>query len=144
MEKAFIMIKPDGMKKRLAGECLKRFEKSGLIIKKIQIHQVSLEEARKLYFHIKVKYPKIYLPLLKYIRETPVLQAVLEGKNATEKVRKICGPTNPAKAKKGTIRGDYSTGDMAKQYERGEETRNIIHSSDSAESAKKEIKIFFK
>ena len=103
MEKAFIMIKPDGMKKRLSGECLKRFEKAGLSIEKIQIHQVSLDEAKKLYSNIKVKYPKIYLPLLSYIRETPVLQAVLEGKNAVEKVRKICGPTNPAKAQKGTI-----------------------------------------
>jgi nucleoside-diphosphate kinase len=144
MEKAFIMIKPDGMKKRLAGECLRRLEKADLKINKIQIHQVSLKEAEKLYDHIKIRYPRIYHPLLRYIRETPVLQAVLEGKNAIEKVRRICGPTNPAKAPKGTIRGDYSTGDMAKNYARGKETRNIIHSSDSNDSAKKEIKIFFR
>jgi nucleoside-diphosphate kinase len=143
-ERTLIIIKPDGMEKMIVGECLRRFERAGLEIKDIKMYQISINEAKRFYSHIEKDYPNIYKPLLSFMTQRPVIMAVLEGNNAVKKVRNICGPTDPSKASKGTIRGDYGKGSMAESYKQKKVVKNAIHASSSLKDAKFEIGMFFK
>jgi len=141
IEQTLVIIKPDGMKKRLVGKCLDRFERAGLHIKNIKIHKISLNEAKRLSVDVKIEHPEIYKSQLSYLQECPVIIAIIEGNNAVEKVRKICGQSDPSRAPKGTIRGDF--GERKMPYEKRKAFRNIIRYSRAKEKIKKEIKIFF-
>ena len=143
-ERTFIIIKPDGMEKRIIGECLRRFEKAGLEIKDIKMHKIKLNEAKRFYIHVKKDYPNIYKPLLSFMTQRPIVMAILEGNNAIKKVRNICGPTDPSKASKGTIRSDFGTGSIAESYKKKKVVKNAIHASSSLKDAKFEIGMFFK
>jgi len=143
MEQTLAIIKPDGVKRRLVGECIGRFENKGLIITAIKSGKISVAKANILYNHIKQKYPKVFKSLISFMTDNPVVFMVIEGKGVVKKVRKICGPTDPATAPKGTIRGDFGRGNMKILTARGETLKNIIHASGSLEEAKKEIKLFF-
>jgi len=143
-EETFIIIKPDGMKKKIVGECLRRFEKAGLEIKDLRVHKISRKDAKLFYSHVKKDYPNIYNPLLSFMTERPVVMAILEGNNAIKRVRKICGPTDPSKAPKETIRGNFGTGSMAESYKQRKVIKNAIHASSSLKDAKSEIRMFFK
>ncbi len=131
IEKTFAMVKPDGVQRGLVGRILQRFEDRGLKITAIKMMRIPRELAERHYEEHKGK--GFYEPLLGYITSGPVVCMVLEGENAVAAVRAMMGKTNPQDAATGTIRGDFSqvTG------------RNIVHGSDSAESAKREIKLFF-
>lgn len=132
MERTLILVKPDGIKRRLIGEILGRMERKGLKIISAKMIQMSEEMARK---HYKVHEGKpFYKDLVKYITSGPILAAILEGSNAIQVVRLIAGSTDGSKAQPGTLRGDFSTGIE----------RNIIHASDSLESYNHEYPIFFK
>ena len=132
MERTFVMIKPDGVQRRLIGKVIQRFEESGLKIVAMKFLSVSNKLAEKHYEVHKGK--NFYDGLIKYITSGPVLAMVLEGENAIEKVRKMVGATDPQKSMAGTIRGDFAQ-DIG---------RNIIHASDGKETAKKEISLWFK
>jgi nucleoside-diphosphate kinase len=139
-QKTLIIIKPDGMKKRLAGECLKRFEKAGLEITFLKITKLNRKFVNKFYAHLKPKLrPKLFAAITEFMSSGKVAVAVLEGRNAVARVRKICGPTNPKEAPKGTIRGDFSTDDLAVRARQNKATRNIIHASGSGKEAINEI-----
>ncbi len=131
MEKTLVLVKPDGVKKRLCGEVLARFERKGLEIEAIKMVQVARDLAEEHYGEHKGK--GFFEDLIAFITSGPVLAMVLCGKNAIAVVRKLNGATNPVEAEPGTIRGDYAlTID-----------ENIVHASDAAETALREIKLWF-
>lgn len=131
MEKTFAMIKPDAVQRGLTGEILKRYEQKGLRIAGMKIMNVTEDLAKQ---HYAEHVNKPFFPgLLEYITSGPVVALVLEGKNAVAEVRKMNGATNPLEAACGTIRGDFAQ----------EVGRNVVHGSDSVESAAKEIAIYF-
>jgi len=131
-ERTFVMIKPDGVQRGLVGEIINRFEKKGLKIVAMKFVSVSKALAEKHYGVHKGK--SFFEPTLKYITSSPVVAMVLEGINAINTVRTMMGKTNPQDASMGTIRGDYG------QFI----GRNIVHGSDSFETAEFEINLWFK
>ena len=131
MERTLILIKPDGMQRGLAGEIISRLERRGLRIAALRLFHMEEALARRHYAEHEGK--GFYESLIEYITACPIIAAVFEGTGAVETVRKTMGATNPAKAEAGTIRGDLGL----------ETGRNLIHGSDSLESAKREIALFF-
>lgn len=139
------MIKPDGVKRKLIGEALKRFEEAGLDLSHLEIKKIKKQVAKKFYSHLETKvHPKIFDNIIEYITSGKVVIGILEGKDASNKVREICGPTNPKKAPKGTIRGDFGIDDLNERVKQKKATKNIIHSSESHNHAKKEMRILIK
>jgi len=132
MERTYIMIKPDGVKRGLVGEILARFEKKGIKVVGLKLMQISRETAENHYGEHKER--PFFSPLVDYITSGPVAAMVLEGKNVVKIARDMMGATNPAEASPGSIRATYAM----------EIGRNVIHGSDSAASAEREIGIFFK
>jgi nucleoside-diphosphate kinase len=131
MEKTLLIIKPDGVKQNVIGEIISRFEKKGLRI--AAIRKVWLTKGQAKSFYIVHKERPFYEPLSDFMSEGPVVPVVIEGEGAIAMVREIMGATNPANAAAGTIRKDF-----AESVE-----RNIVHGSDSPESAAYEIPFFF-
>jgi nucleoside-diphosphate kinase len=129
--RTLVLIKPDGVARSKIGAIISRFEDKGLKVTALKLMKLDRERAEKHYAVHKGK--PFYESLLNYITSAPLVAMVVEGNNCIEIVRKLVGATNGAKAEPGTIRGDFSTGiDF-----------NLIHASDSEESAKYEIPIFF-
>ena len=120
------------MQRGLAGEILSRLERRGLRIVALRLFQMDDELARRLYAEHEGK--PFYEGLVSHITACPIIAAVFEGTNAVETVRKAMGATDPAAADAGTIRGDLAL----------EIGRNLIHGSDSLESAKREIALFYR
>jgi len=131
VERTYVMVKPDGVQRNLVGEIISRFEKKGLKIAALKMLQISKELAERHYGEHKGK--PFFEPLVEYITSGPVVAMVLEGKDAVSTARDMMGATNPLKAAPGTIRGTFGM-DIG---------RNVIHGSDSVESANREIGIFF-
>ena len=132
MERTLVLMKPDAMQRGLAGEILSRLERRGLRIAALRLFQMDDAMARRHYGEHEGK--PFYEGLISYISSCPIISAVMEGSDAVEVVRRTIGATNPAEAEPGTIRGDLAL----------ETGRNLIHGSDSAESAKREIALFFR
>ncbi len=131
-ERTLVLIKPDGIRRRLTGEIIKRLESKGLNILGAKFMLLSEEKAKK---HYEVHKDKpFFKDLVGYITSGPIMAIVFEGKNAISVVRILTGATDGSKAAPGTIRGDYSISI----------DRNIIHASDSEESFKHEFPIFFR
>lgn len=144
-EQTLAIIKPDGVERSLTIECIERIEREGLEIKEKKMMIMSREMAEKFREDIKQKHPGIFEALIEYMTEGPIIAMIIEGKNATDKLRKVCGATNPKEAEKGTIRGDFGNKDedMKELYKKGKVVRNIIHSSGNQEEAKKEMELLF-
>jgi nucleoside-diphosphate kinase len=131
VEKTFVMIKPDGVKKGLTGEIISRFERRGLVIERLTKKTLTREEAERLYEVHRGR--DFFEDLVSYVTSGPVVLMVVSGPSAVSLVRTMMGATNPKEAAPGTIRGDFAT----------DISENIIHGSDSLESAAREIGIFF-
>ena len=132
MERTLVLIKPDGVKKKLIGKIIDRFEQAGFDIVNIKTIRLSRQLLDNWYSHHKDK--PFFNQLCQFMMETPVVVIVLQGNNIVERVRNLCGPTDSRKALKGTIRGDF-----------GEDIqRNIVHASDSPDRAEFEISLLFK
>ncbi len=131
MQRTLVIIKPDGVQRGLAGAIISRFERRGLRIGALKLMQMSLELAQQLYAVHRGK--PFYEPLLQYITSGPVVVMVLEGRDVIEIVRRTMGATNPTQAAPGTIRADFAL----------ETGRNLVHGSDSLETAAYEIPLFF-
>jgi nucleoside-diphosphate kinase len=131
MERTLSIVKPDGVKRNLIGEVIRRFEIKGLRIIALKMIQMSKDEARG--FYVVHKERPFYESLASFMSEGPILVMVIEGENAIRSVREIMGETNPKDAVPGTIRADYAT----------DIEHNIVHGSDSGESAAYEIAYFF-
>lgn len=132
MERTFFMVKPDGVQRNLAGRILTRVEAKGLKPIGLKLMIISRDLAVQHYAEHKDK--PFFEELVSFITSGPVLAMVLEGENAIQTVRKMMGKTNPFDAPHGTIRGDFGMS-MSK---------NVVHGSDSPESAAREIALFFK
>ena len=131
MEETLVLIKPDGVKRQICGEILTRYERKGLIIKAMKLLQTPKELAQEHYAEHKDK--PFFGELVDFITSGPVLAFVLAGKNAVTSVRTINGATNPVDATPGSIRGDYALTMDA----------NVVHASDSVDSAAREIHLWF-
>ena len=131
MERTLVLIKPDALQRGLSGTIIARLEARGLKLVAIKLMQVGSELAQQ---HYGEHSEKPFFPgLVKFITSSPIIAMVLEGIEAVSIVRNSMGETNPKNAAPGTIRGDFAL-DMG---------RNLIHGSDSIESARKEIELFF-
>jgi len=131
MERTLVLVKPDAMQRALAGEIILRLERRGLRIAGLKLLQVDRALAERHYGEHVGK--PFYEGLVSYITACPIIAAVFEGTNAVESVRNTVGKTNPRDAGPGTIRGDFGL----------EIGRNLIHASDSLESAEREVNLFF-
>jgi len=130
-ERTLIIIKPDGIQRHLAGEIIRRLEKKGFKLVAAKFMQISKDLARKLYAVHQGK--AFYEGLVKYLSSAPSLIMVWQAEGIVEMARKMMGATFGYDAQPGTIRGDFSS---SRGY-------NLVHGSDSLESAEKEIKLFF-
>ena len=136
MNRTFVMIKPDALRRRLAGKIINRFDEANIPILSMKMFSLSKKLAEKHYAEHKGK--DFYDNLIKFVTSGPVVAMVLKGENIISKVREMVGATDPAKADPGTIRGDFRENPVRSV------TENMIHASDSPESAQREIKLFFK
>jgi nucleoside-diphosphate kinase len=130
-QRTYVMIKPDAVARGLIAQIIQRFEDTGLRIERLELSDVTREQAEANYAEHEGK--PFYEGLIAYITSGPVVKMVLSGPEAVMVVRKLMGTTNPRDAAPGTIRGDFGLTLDA----------NIVHGSDSPESAVREIAIFF-
>ncbi|KGL41050.1 nucleoside-diphosphate kinase [Listeria newyorkensis] len=132
MERTYLMVKPDGVERGLIGEVVARLEKKGLKLVGAKLMRIDEELATQ---HYAEHVGKPFFPdLLQFITSGPVFAMVWEGDEAVAIARLMMGKTNPLEAEQGTIRGDFAV----------HMNRNVIHGSDSVESAVREIGLFFK
>ena len=131
MERSLVLIKPDAMQRGLAGAIISRFEKVGLNLVAMKMLHLDKALAQRHYAIHKDK--PFFDSLVNYITSAPIIAMVFEGEKAVEVIRKIIGPTDPAKAEAGSIRGDFGL----------DIERNSIHGSDSIQTATEEINLFF-
>ena len=131
MERTLVLIKPDGVGRRLAGEILARFERRGLVLRAGKLVRVSRELAEEHYAEHREK--PFFGELVEFITSAPTFALVVEGESAISVVRTTMGGTNPAAAAPGTIRGDLALA----------MPNNLVHGSDSPESAEREIGLWF-
>ena len=131
MERTLILIKPDAISRGLAGEVLSRFEKKGLKIAGMKMIQLDDALLKEHYSHLADK--PFFPTIAEFMSRTPVIAMCLEGLEAVEVCRKLCGVTNARNADPGTIRGDLG---MSMQC-------NLVHASDSVENGKEEVARFF-
>jgi nucleoside-diphosphate kinase len=131
MERTLAIVKPDGVNKNLIGEVIRRFEQKGLRIAALKMLNLSKDAAKG--FYIVHKERPFYESLTIFMSEGPIVVMVVEGEHAIHKVREIMGATNPKDAAPGTIRADFAS----------DIEHNIVHGSDSKESAAYEIPFFF-
>ena len=131
MERSLVLIKPDAMQRGLAGTIISRLEGRGLKLVALKMLHLDRTLASRLYT-IHADKP-FFEGLINYITSTPIIAIVFEGEGAVETIRKIMGATDPAQAEPGTIRGDFGS----------DIQQNVVHGSDSVETAEEEIKLFF-
>ena len=131
-QKTFTMLKPGALQRRIVGEIVTRLERKGLNLVGLKLMTIPRELAENHYGEHKEK--PFFKDLVGYITSSPVVAMVIEGEEAISRVRLLCGATKVEQAQPGTIRGDYAT----------QTQLNIMHASDSPESAEREISLFFR
>jgi len=131
MEKSLVLIKPDAVERNLSGAIISRFESQGL--KMVALKMLRMDKALAERHYDVHKDKPFFAGLVRYITSGPIVAAVFEGDGAVERIRKIMGATDPARAEEGTIRKDFGL----------DVERNSTHGSDSVENAEKEIRLFF-
>ena len=129
--KTFFMIKPDGVQRNLVGEIISRVESKGFSITKIKMMTISKELAEQHYGEHKDK--PFFNDLVAFITSGPVVAMQIEGENVVIQIRNLMGATNPSESTPGSIRGDLAI----------ELEKNVVHGSDSEESAERELSLFF-
>jgi nucleoside-diphosphate kinase len=145
IEKSLVLIKPDGVKRGLIGECLARFEKMGLKIIGMKMVWITKEFAEKHYYDVKERYDqKILDNLTDYLKKGPVIAIVLEGVDAIENIRKIVGARPyPKECAPGTIRGDFAHISKEHANAANRPVGNLIHASSNQKDAEHEINLWF-
>ncbi len=131
MERTLILVKPDAFARNLTGEIIARFERKGLRLVALKLMTMERELAERHYAEHEGK--PFYEELVSFITSRPLVAMVLEGEQAVEAARQVIGATNPLQATTGSIRGDYAIA----------VGQNMVHGSDSAESAAREVELFF-
>jgi nucleoside-diphosphate kinase len=130
-ERTLILVKPDAFERGLTGEVIRRFERKGLRLVAMKLMQVDTDLAERHYSEHRSK--PFFPELVEFITRSPLVALVLEADGAIEAARQVIGATNPIEAAPGSIRGDFAT----------EITFNLVHGSDSPNSAGREIDLFF-
>lgn len=131
MERTLVILKPDAVRRKLIGEIISRFEKKNLTITQMKVMNIEEDVAREHYDHVK-KY-SIFEDMITYMTSGPVVAMIITGDNVISTVRSMMGKTSCFESAPGTIRGDFGCHNF----------ENLIHASDSVESAEIEIKRFF-
>lgn len=131
MEKTLVLIKPDAVERKLVGQIIRIYEKKGLNITALKLIRPSVKIAEEHYSEHRDK--SFFVELIKFITRSHVCAMIIEGKNVIETVRKINGSTDPLQADAGSVRGQFALS----------KSENSVHSSDSIESAEREINIWF-
>ncbi len=131
MERTLILVKPDGFSRGLTGEIIARFERKGLRIAALQRMSVARDLAERHYAEHAQR--PFFGELVEFITSGPIVALVLEGVDAIRAARQVIGATNPLEAATGSIRGDFAL----------ETGKNLVHGSDSPESAAREVELFF-
>ena len=131
MQRTLVLVKPDGVRRGLAGEVISRLEKKGLTLVAMELRTLERATAEEHYGEHRER--PFFGELVEFITGGPLVALVVEGPNAVAGTRRLMGVTNPVEATPGSIRGDYAL----------EIGQNLVHGSDSEESAKREIGIFF-
>jgi len=131
MQRTLSIVKPDGVGKNIIGEVIGRFERAGLRVSGLKMLRLTMEEAKR--FYIVHRERPFYGSLAEFVSSGPIVVMAIEGQDAIKKVREIMGATNPKDARPGTIRADFAS----------DIEHNIVHGSDSPESASYEIPFFF-
>ena len=131
MERSLVLIKPDAMQRGLAGTIISRLEEEGM--KPVALKMLHMDDALARRHYAIHEGKPFFESLIDYITSTPIIAIVFQGKDAIEVIRKAMGATDPARAEAGTIRADFGT----------DIQNNAVHGSDSVETAKKEIRLFF-
>jgi nucleoside-diphosphate kinase len=175
MERTLVMVKPDGVQRKLIGEVIKRIEQSGLKIVAMKMERPTKDFAEEFYPNSDEWYKSIGdrakaafekqgldvkkhygsdIPigmgkvvkkwLVDFISSGPVVAMVVEGEDAIQRMRKLCGKTYPNLADKGTIRGDLGIDTVEKANTEGRSIQNVVHTAGSKEEAEKEISLWFK
>lgn len=165
-ERTLVLIKPDGMKRHLVGEIIKRLEEGGLKIIDMKMMTVDRPLAEKHYHLDNEDYlrsigqksvdagdkiddlleqgRKVITVMCRFLTSAPIIAMILEGEEGSvTKVRSIVGYTDPSKAEKGTIRGDYGEDSILKANQEGRPVYNLVHASGNVEEANDEIKLWF-
>ncbi|MCD4700782.1 MAG: nucleoside-diphosphate kinase [Candidatus Aegiribacteria sp.] len=132
MDQTLVILKPNAVQRELVGQLISKFERRGMKITAMKLSRISHETAERHYKEHRGK--EFYKDLISFITSGPSVIMILESMDAVEIVRSMVGATNPAEALPGSIRGDYATSPG----------HNMIHASDSDESAKREIELLFK
>ncbi len=135
IEQTLVLVKPDGVRRGLVGEIIRRIEAKGYIVKNLKMLNANLSILEAHYGEHKGK--PFYEPLLEFMQSGPIVALIAEGNRVIEGFRSLAGVTDPTLAAPGTIRGDLARDQGAKVVQ------NLVHGSDSADSAKREISIFF-
>lgn len=130
-QRTFVMVKPDGVRRGLVGEVIRRIESKGLALRELKLFTIDRDLAERHYGEHTEK--PFFGELVSFITSGPVVAMVVEGPSAVSAARQIMGATNPLDAAPGSIRGDFAT----------VITENIVHGSDSPESADREVGLFF-
>jgi nucleoside-diphosphate kinase len=131
IERTFLMIKPDGVKRGLVGQIVSRLEEKGLELRALKLKNLDIETARKHYAEHSDK--PFYDHLVYYVTSGPIIVMAVEGFNAVRAVRQLVGATNPIEAMPGSLRGDFCL----------EQVRNLVHAADSPEAASRELSLHF-
>jgi nucleoside-diphosphate kinase len=131
MDRTLILVKPDAFERGLTGEVIARFERKGLAIAALKLMRLDRDLAEQHYAEHAEK--PFFGELVEFITRGPLVAMVLEGENAVQAARQVIGATNPVEAAPGSIRGDFAI----------EVTFNLVHGSDSPESAAREAGLFF-
>ena len=130
-ERTLVLVKPDGVRRGLVGEVVSRLERKGLTLVALELRTLARETAEEHYGEHRER--PFFGELVEFITGGPLVALVVEGPRAVEAVRTLMGVTDPVKSAPGSLRGDYAL----------EIGQNLVHGSDSPESAKREIGIFF-
>ena len=138
MEQTFFIIKPDGVKRGLVGEVLKRIERRGFKLEKLELRSTVSEALIDQHYRDLVG-KSFYLPIRQFMTSGPIIVGIISGPKVIESWRDMMGATRPEEALPGTIRGDF-----AKAAGENQAIQNVVHGSDSEESAKREIALWFK
>lgn len=152
LQRTLVLLKPDAVQRSLVGEILQRFERAGLRISQMRMVFASSNLAERHYHdladrlteHIgREKAEAMKQLMVEFLSSSPIVALCLEGIEAIEVVRKIIGPTDPKKARPGTIRGDYAHMSLAHAQKAYIALPNLAHASDSEESAERELNLWF-
>ncbi len=135
IEQTLVLVKPDGVRRGLVGEIIRRIEAKGYVVKNLKMLNAILSILEAHYGEHKGK--PFYEPLLEFMQSGPIVALIAEGNRVIEGFRSLAGVTDPTLAAPGTIRGDLARDQGTKVVQ------NLVHGSDAADSAKREISIFF-